>query len=301
MFLFYAKIISLLFFVALGFIAGKYFDICQKSIGILIVYILTPIFSFGVMINNDIPLKLLGIVPTVTAICLIIGMPAYFVGKKVFGDSRANLMSLTLTVPNSGYYGIPLVVILFGNEYLVHQVLVAVGSGIAVYTYGFYIMNRTSFSIKTCLMKVVKVPVLHATFLGFILQKMGVVVPDYILPSFELTKGAYSVLGLMMIGIGIGKVGKISFDIKLISLCFLGKFVIYPILTLLVIGLDRYTFNLMDEGMIKIFLLFSIMPLGINTINFAAITQKNVGEAATIVLLSALFSSVIIPIILLTT
>lgn len=299
MLLFYAKIISLLFFVLLGFIAGKYFDICQKSIGILIVYILTPIFSFGVMINNDIPYKLLGIIPIISIICLIIGIAGFYIGKSFFKDSRANLMSLTLSVPNSGYFGVPVVIILFGNQYLVHQILVAVGTGISVYTYGFYIMNRTSFSMKTCLVKVSRIPVLHATFLGFALQKMGVVVPEFFLPSFELTKGAYSVLGLMMIGIGIGKVGKISLDLKLISLCFFGKFIVYPLLTILVIALDKYTLNLMDEGLIKIFLLFSIMPLGINTINFAAITQKNEGEAATLVLLSSLISSIIIPIIIL--
>jgi hypothetical protein len=298
MLLFYAKIISLIFFSFIGYIAGRYFNVCQKSIANIIIYLISPLFNFYIMATSEIAPEYLGLVPLQTLICLSVGIPALYIGQSFFKDSRSNLLALTLSVPNAGYFGIPLVLIFFGEKFLAHQLLIAVGTGFSVYTYGFYIMNRSKFNIKTCISKVAKVPIMYAVIIGFIFSKTTLTIPEFLLPSFDLLKGTYSVLGLMMIGIGIGKARKIAFDLKLISFAVIGKFMAYPIITFIFIFIDNHTLNILDNKTEQLFYLGSLMPLGINTINFAALTQEREAEAATLVLLSSVIACILIPLYL---
>lgn len=298
MLLFYAKIISLIFFSFIGYIAGRYFNVCQKSIANIIIYLISPLFNFYIMATSEIAPELLGIIPFQTLVCLSIGIPSFYIAKIFFKDSRVNLLSLTLSTPNAGYFGIPLVLIFFGDKFLAHQLLIAVGTGFSVYTFGFYIMNRAKFNFRTCILKVAQVPIMYAVILGFFFSKTTLEIPDFLLPSFEMLKGAYGVLGLMMIGIGIGKARKIAFDLKLISFAVIGKFMAYPIITFIFIFIDNHTLNILDNKTEQLFYLGSLMPLGINTINFAALTQEREAEAATLVLLSSVIACILIPLYL---
>lgn len=294
----YIKLISLIFCAVLGYIGGRYFSICQKSAAVLIVYLLAPVFNFYVMANSPLPYDDLVIIPISLFLCLAVGIPALWIGKKAFPDSRANLLSLTLSVPNAGYFGIPLVLVIFGESYLAHQLLISVGVGLSVYTYGFYIMNRSVFTIRTCLLKVFTLPVIYAIVAGMLFSHFGLKIPEVLTPTFELFKGAYSVLGLMMIGIGLGKAKGFAFDWKLISITMIGKFLVYPLLTALILFADAYTFYLLDDTARYLFVISALMPLGINTINFAALTNEKEAEAATLVVVSTVIACIFIPLIM---
>ncbi len=291
----YLKLLSLFFCASLGYIGARYLDIAHRPIATLIVYIISPVFCFLVMASTPLPMKQLQLVPIYGAMCIIIGIGSYVTAQKVFGDTRAHVAALGLSTPNLGYYGIPVILVLYDDSKVALFMLFSLGVALSVYTFGFYIMNRTIYSFDESVKKFLKLPILYATALGIAYSHTGLTLPEFTTPMTEIFKGAYSLLGLLMIGLGFGSMTKISFDWRFLAFLNAGKFLIYPAATLLLVYIDNHTFRVMNAELQGLFILSSLMPVGINTINFSSITGERTAEAATGVLISTVLSTILIP------
>ncbi len=76
---------------------------------------------------------------------------------------------------------------------------------------------------KDSLIKVIKMPIIYAATLGILLKYMDISLNDITLSFLSNFKGAYSVLGMMTIGITISKFSKIEFDAKFSILSIFGN------------------------------------------------------------------------------
>lgn len=104
---------------------------------------------------------------------------------------------------------------------------------------GYYITAKGNFSAKESI-KVLKLPVLYAFILGIIINLNGVKIPEVLFSYSEFLKGAYAILGMMLIGMGMEKFrNNNSFDIKFISYTLFIKFIIWPLATLVFIYFDK--------------------------------------------------------------
>lgn len=294
----YFQFFSLIFCSVLGYVAGRFYHVDQKSVAALILYILSPVFNFYVMASTPLPVSSIWLVPLYSGICLTIGATASVLAHRLFADSRANLLAMTLSVPNLGFFGVPVVLLTLGEEYLATQVLLGFGTALCAYTYGFYILNRSKFSTKACLTKVFTLPILYATIGGFLFQKSGLQLPVLFVPTLALFKGAYSVLGVMMIGIALGRVSAFTVDFRLLSYALLGKYLAYPLLTGFVLFLDAVLLQSFVPATRLLLLLSAFMPLGLNTVNFAALIGVREAEAASLVVISTGLSVLVLPIII---
>jgi malate permease and related proteins len=112
---------------------------------------------------------------------------------------------------------------------------------------------------------------------------------------WEYATGCNVFSGMMMIGIAIGKLPKITFDWPLIGVLFLVKFLLWPLFVGVFVALDIFVLHLFDHQVYQIMLFFSVMPLIGNLVAYAAEHNLHPEKTAAAVLASSVATLVIIP------
>ena len=295
------NLIPLYILIALGFIAGRNLNVERHSIANLVIYLCLPVVAFGFVVQLEFQFTYVLLPLLILAVCTFVGLGVHAFGQKVFGDNRANLLSMCASMPNSGYFGLPLVLLLFDTQWVGVYMFMMLGVTIYEATIGYYIAARGSYSVRDSLIKLAKFPALYAIALALILNTSGVQMPELFITYWGYFKGAYVVMGMMIIGVALAKVEQLVFGPRFLSLVCAGKFVLWPILIGLVTLFDMHVTQFFGAEIYKLMLVISIVPPAANIAAFAAQLNVQPEKAATTVLLCTVFALVYIPFIIVIT
>lgn len=298
-FILLGKIIPLYLNIIIGYILSHYLHVRRDLVAFLLVYILGPIVIFFATISIEINFQIIFLPLFIFLFGTSIAFFILIRYKKHWSDSSLNTLAFTCGTGNTGYFGIPLAMILLDPKLANIYIFVTLASLLYENTTGFYVTAKGSFSAKQSFLKVIKLPLLYAFILGVIASANGVQIPEVVVPYFENLKWAYGILGMMMLGMGLkGFNLEKDFDKKYIKVAYLYKFIFWPLAMLILINTDRYFFQIFDEGIYKVLFLASIVPLAGNTVTLAVLLKAKPEKASFTVLLSTLVSLVYIPIVL---
>ncbi len=292
-----AKLIPLYALIALGVFAVRVLKTEKDTIGKLLIYTITPVVVFYGTIKAELTLATLSLPLLFYIVCCIIGFIFWKATRKVWGenDNTHNILGFAAGNTNSGYFCLPVALMLFGNEALSPAILASLGFILYENTLGFYMVARSQHSVKDSLKKLARLPALYAFFFGVLLNFSGFELPSTIAVFFETFKGAYSLLGMMIIGMGLAHVTIQAVDKKFISLAFTSKFLVWPAVILSVIFLDKTYLHLYSDLIHKIMVLMSVAPLAANTVTFATLFNVQPAKTAVVVFLSTMLALVVIP------
>ena len=293
-----AKIIPLYFVIFMGYLAGKYFDISRESLGTLAIYFFVPIVMFHGVMTAGYSIGLLFVPIIVCLISCCACLTVFYLSRKYIPEkSQANLLGLVAGTSNSGYFGIPIAMVLFDERGVGIYITVVLGMTIFQNTLGYYISYLGSYTAKESLHKLVKLPVIYAFLLGAFLNGIGLHIPEFSQDFFTNIRGAYVIIGMMIIGAGISQISKFSVDIKFTGMAMLSRHVIWPIFAIIAFYLDKFFIGIFDEQIGQALILASIVPLGADTVAIAAILRCHPQNMATSVLISSIVALIYIPII----
>lgn len=293
--LFY-KLLPLYVTVLLGWIAGRYLEASGRHIAGIMLYIVTPSVIFaGVMAAPLSPAVIL--LPLLTfGLCSLLGILHLLVARRFVGDVSANLMPLAVGTGNTGYFGIPVALLLFGQEGLALYIVCMLGTTLFETSVGFYLAARGRYSIGDALKRVARLPSVYAFLLGVTLNLSGFSIPNVFVPLFDNLRGAYSILGMMIIGMGILSVRGLAGNPRFTGLAFFGKFVSWPVVAMLLWWLDAHVFGVYGPEVHQAIFLISITPIAANTVVIATLLDTAPRQAAGTALLSTLFALAFIPV-----
>ena len=289
------KVLPLYFIIFLGFAAGRFLKAQKETIASILIYILTPVIVFHGVATSDISLSTV-VVPVLfwiigTTLCLLF----YIFGKKIWQDTTKNILAYTAGTGNIGYFGLPVAVAIFGDSAITIVALCVMGFVLYENTIGFYITARGHHTFRETIDKLVKLPSIYAFFLGIVFSLSKISLSPNYFDFIILIRGAYTVLGMMLIGLAISEVKTLVFDYKFILLSFLAKFLIWPVFMFLVIFADNRIFDVLTPLSSNVLMLLSLAPLAANTVAWATILKTKPEKASVAVLLSTLFALVYIP------
>lgn len=289
------KLIPLYVIIVIGYIAGKYLNVKKESISPLLIYIIAPLVIFNGTVTADISFANLSLPLLFFVLASMISVGFYWVSKSIWADSTRNILAFTAGTGNTGYFGLPVAMALFNPEQVSLVVLSILGFVLYENSLGFYLTARGSFSVKDSLMKVVKLPTIYAFLIGLLVNLSEISLGQIYIDNIANIRGAYTVLGMMLIGLGLASIKEYKFDWKFLGATFLAKFLVWPILILAVILLDNVWLNLYPTGIQQVMVLMSIVPLAANTVAFATELKAQPEKASLAVLLSTVFALVYIP------
>ncbi|MBA6291596.1 AEC family transporter [Colwellia sp. MB3u-70] len=291
------KIFPLYINVILGFLSSKILHVQRESIAALLIYILGPIVVFSAVITVKIDFSVAILPIFLYVFCSILAFASLFIWGKSWDNPTGNILAFSAGTGNTGYFGIPLAIILFPPTLADIYIFAVIASLLYESSTGFYVTAKGNFSVKQSLKKISRLPILYAFILGITCNFAGLKIPEEISAYTAQFKGAYGILGMMMLGMGLLglKSNPDNFDKKFISITFIIKFVFWPLAMLGFIYVDKTYLHFLNEDLYKVLFLFSIVPLAGNTVTLAVLLNAKPEKASLAVFLSTLVSIIFIP------
>ncbi|PAV26596.1 transporter [Tamilnaduibacter salinus] len=281
--------------VALGWVAGQYLSASGRHIAGIMLYIVTPAVVFsGVMEAPLSPGVLL--LPLLTfGLCLTVALLVRPLASHWVRDGSGAVLPLAVGTGNTGYFGIPVALLLFGEQGLALYIVCMLGTTLFENSVGFYLAARGRFSVRDCLVRVARLPTVYAFGLAAVVNLSGGAIPEVFVPLFDNLRGAYSVFGMMIIGMSITSFRGLVGNPRFTALAFFGKFLLWPMLAMAFWWLDSHVFGLYESAVYQAVFLISITPIAANTVVIATLLETAPRQAAGTALLSTLFSLIYIP------
>lgn len=282
-----------------GFVMGKMQNIDLKTVGYLAIYCFTPIVGFGGAAQLHISPSVL-MLPFVT--CLMascVGTTLFYAGHKFLSDkSLAYLLPIATGSGNTGYFGLPVAIALFGSEITGVYLLAILGISVFESTIGYYFIHRGVLSAKEALKRVAKLPLLYSLIAGLAFAASGLELPAPALKLWELSKGAYVCLGMMIIGIALSQQRRFTISLPLLGFGILGRFMMWPLLAIGFVTFDRHITEFFSPMMHHCILLISVAPMPANLAAYAAQNNLRVDQAAGLILITTVMAVIGLPFIL---
>lgn len=285
--------------ILIGYILARYFKVKREYVAFLLIYILGPFVIFFAVLSIEINMQLLFLPIFIFVFGSIIAFYILHKYKNEWDDASVNTLAFTCGTGNTGYFGIPLAMILLEPSAANIFIFGTLASLLYENTTGFYATAKGSFTAKESFIKVLRLPLLYAFIAGVSFNLVGFRTPEFIIPYFEGLKWIFGILGMMMLGMGMkGFNLEKDFDKKYIKISYFFKFIFWPGIVLAIIFVDKNFIGFLNEEIYKVMFLFSIVPLAGNTVTLAVLLKANPEKASFTVLLSTLISIVYIPVVL---
>lgn len=294
----FVKLLPLYVTVALGWIAGRYLEASGKHIAGIMLYIVTPSVVFSGVMAAPLTPQVILLPALVFGFCTLIALIHLAIARKLLTDGSASVIPLSVGTGNTGYFGIPVALLLFGEQGLALYIVCMLGTTLFENSVGFYLAARGKYSIRDALVRVARLPSVYAFAAAVALNLSGVSIPEAFVPLFDNLRGAYSVLGMMIIGMGILSFRGLAGNPVFTGLAFFGKFVSWPALALAFWWLDAQVLGIYDLAVHQAIFLISITPIAANTVVIATLLDAAPRQAAGTTLLSTLFALGFIPVMI---
>lgn len=295
-YLVFFKVLSSLLSVFLGFLAGRISKIDKDSISSLLFYFIAPVVFFAIPTSAELSISAMFISLLMFSLSFISGVFHYWLYGKLWQDSHRNILALSAGTGNCAYVVFPIATAIFDDHTLSLFVLGLIGIVIYEASVGCYFCARSMTTFKQSILKVAKLPILNAFFLGCIMSLMGFHLPDFFDEFVKNMKGAFAILGMVVIGVALSEVNKFTIDFKFIGAAFFSKFVFYPLLVNIVILIDSFTTKYLDTNYQNAIQLLSIAPMATNTIVLSSLYKIYPHKVATSVLISFFFVLIYMPV-----
>ena len=289
------KLLPLYITVMLGWLAGRFLQVSGKNIAGMMLYIVTPSVVFAGVMNAPLSVSVIILPFAVFAFCTVLGLLHLLVARGWLNNASANIIPLSVGTGNTGYFGIPVALLLFGEQGLSIYIVCLLGTTLYENSVGFYLAARGRFGVRDCLLKVARLPSIYAFCLAVLLNLSDLSIPSVLVPLFDNLRGAYSILGMMIIGMSILSFRGLAGDLRFTALAFFGKFISWPLLALGFWWLDSRWLQIYDLAVYQAIFLISITPIAANTVVIATLLDTEPQQAAGTTLLSTLFALVYIP------
>lgn len=294
-YLVFFKVISVLLNVVIGFVAGKWLKVERDSIASLLFYFIAPIVFFSIPANTHLDVSSLGIVAITFGLSSILCLVTYFSLQRFIPDQRLNLVAMSAGTANSGYFMLPIAASIFDDHRLSIYMMAIVGINIYESSLGYYICARSMVSVQDSIKKVLKSPTLNAFILGCLTSFAGITIPDFLDDFVVSIRSSFTILGMIIIGLGISTIKRFEIDKSFTALCLVAKFMLYPLVINLFILFDRYVLGWYSPPYHDVLQLVSAAPMAANTIVIASILKVHPERVATSVVISCLVALFYIP------
>lgn len=289
------KILPLYVLIAIGYIASKKKDIKENTISSLLIYVIAPGVTFHGVINMELKEELFTLPFLMYGMCLIAALIFYALGKLIWKDALKNILAFAASQGNAGYFGIPVAIILFGEEILGIYLFLWLGAYMFAFTAGYIIVAKGKHTLSESLRKFLKMPVIYAFIIALTLNSFGIEVNKEFLSIVDKFPGAFTILGMMILGLNLAKVKRTSLDWPFTIMAFIARFLFWPLFAALIIYIDKTLFHLYNETIYQLIFLISIVPIAADTVVFATEFRIQPQKVALTVFLSTIFALVFVP------
>ncbi len=291
------KLLPLYLFIVAGYLLGVFLHLKRRPVALLLLYVLSPIVVFEGGWTAPLSRGTLALPVLFLVLCSVLCGIFYRVSGLIWKrkDSMRNLAAFASANGNSGYFGIPAGLALFGQQSLGIIVLCSLGFVLYESSTGFFVLARSNFTLRESVRKVVALPVLYAFALGVAANIWQVPEPAIVAVFLHDVRTVFSIMGMMLIGVSLAGERLSAIDGRLLAFTTAAKTIVWPVLMLFLIALDRHVFRMFGEDVHGVLLLMGMIPLAVNTVVYSSVLKVHPEKAAVAVMVSTCLALFFIP------
>jgi predicted permease len=201
-------ILPVFFIIFLGFLLRKFGKVDLKTFSRAQLYILSPALAFMSLAKAEVDtaliLRVLVFILCLEAVLLGVTLAVGFMTKRDRAERQA--MSLASIFMNTGFYGIPVCMLAFGDWGLVYATIYMVASSITQSTIGIFLASAGRGSVKDALLSVFKVPLIWAIVAARLLVRIDALPPQPLMKMIDLLGEAAIPVGLLLLGMQLERI-----------------------------------------------------------------------------------------------
>ncbi|ANE45698.1 permease [Paenibacillus swuensis] len=282
--------------VIAGMLLKKYQNLDTKPLLTLYLYFLTPALildslSKAKLSYGDVFQTLAFSVLNL----LLLWAAAWGIGKgmKLSAPETAGL-TLISTFTNSVNYGLPLVLLAFGQMGLDKASVYVIAQMLIVNTVGVYFAARSHFSVRQAIRSVFALPAIYAAVFAMLLRALDLQLPVGIAKGISMVAAAYAPVVLALLGAQMMSVSRHKLEgeeRRTFGLGMAVRSLLSPVIALAgltLLGIEGILFNVL-------FILAS-MPVAVNAVVLAERYDASPKIVSACILWSTLLSFVILPV-----
>lgn len=200
-------VLPLMLIYTTGFIGQRVFKLHIKSVSTTAIYLMTPPLIFRNFYDVKIDAMYINIliysVLLSLAIIIFVKCVAYF--RKYTSTQTSALISATAFM-NNGNFGAPLMLFAYGKTAFQYSVAIMILHTIVMSTIGLYYSAKGNFDVKNALISVLKMPIIHALFLGLVWQYFELPMPENIYNAISMVADASIPLVMIVLGMQLAEI-----------------------------------------------------------------------------------------------
>ncbi|MBC7237657.1 MAG: AEC family transporter [Chloroflexi bacterium] len=274
--------------MAVGLFLDRKLQVDKRHLARIALYVLTPALIFSRIVQSLVDPAAFGqMLVFVVAFTLIMCALGLLIGR-LLGWSSREIDALVLSVAflNAGNFGLSVVLFTYGDEGLQLATVFFVGSNFTANTLSAFFAARSNHGARGALLKTLRLPGLWAFLLALAVRLMAIPVPNLVLRPLMTLGNAYVPVMLMLLGLQLSQTrlghqyGKVALGVGLrLVVGALAALGLAPLMGL--------------EGLARqVGVLEASMPTAVNSSLMAIEFDANAEYVSSCILVSTLFSSV---------
>lgn len=284
--------------VTAGALIKRFKRLDTKPVSTLYLYFLTPAIILKVLTTAEISFD--DVYKTI-AFCIVnlvlLWAAAKGIGKLLHLPApEAAGLTLISTLTNSVNYGLPLVLLAFGNLGLDKASVYFIAQMIIVNTFGVYFAARSQFSAKDAVKSVFSLPAIYAALLALALRVFDLHLPAGVQNGVAMAAGAYSPVVLAILGAQMVTVKGGELD-RSVRAGFWSGMVLRLLLSPLIAWLGLYLLGIRGVLFSVLFILSS-MPVAVNAVVLAEKFNASPKLLSACILWTTLASFLVLPVLI---
>lgn len=291
-----SRVLPLYGFIIVGFGCNKLFGLKSRFISKVLLYALIPVLIIDNLLKAELS-ELLVVSGSVFILAALMNIPALLTTRFLVKDFNSNLMKGSFSYYNIGWFGIPVVMALFGEEQMAFIVSAYVGNALYGDTIGYYLVSRTKdLPVKKAIKNVFKIPAIYACIIALVLNLLSVEVPEWFEPGSKGVSWAVSVLGMLIIGVTLGKVKFKHIDYGMFSKILGVRYLSGILFLVLLVFIESQLLGILEDEQQKLMLLLATFPIAANLVVFSSFLATEEKNTALLVGASSIISLILVPI-----
>lgn len=282
--------------IGLGYVVQLKFKLDLSTLAKLNIYLLAPGFIFNRLYRTELDFALFGtVIGFLILFVFILFLVSQLLAKLLnMPKEKQTIFTNSGMFINSGNYGIPVNDLVFQGDPLAMsvQVLMLTFQNIFLFSYGIFSLNKNKEGKLRALTGYFRMPILYALIAGISFNVLDVNLPNVILVPTDYIANALVAFALTTLGAQVAvikvKSGMLDVYMSLLLRLLIGPIVAY--LIIFVTGLEGTIAQALFIG--------SAMPTSVNSAIIAQEYSKYKDYASQVVLVSTLFSSITVSIVI---
>lgn len=288
------QLILMFLIIVLGFILKKrefYSDQFIKELGNLLFVVINPL-----TIINSLSIGYSSQKAKELGISFILALGSYLlnvvIGEAIFRNEKHYIEKFGLVINNCGFFGLPIVITLFGSGAVFYAVSYIAINTVAQWTYGSYIMSKDKSTIS--LKAIVTNTSVIASVLGMLLFFVGFKMPGFVSNTISSLTNMMGPICALIVGSNLAgtKLKQLKDDL-LDIVTIVCRLLVVPFITAF---LFKFINN--DYFILKFtVLIMASAPSGTSTTVFARMFDKDYEKAARLVCACTMLCMLTMPLI----